>query len=58
MNENEQNLLAEYRRLHDMLSDMIEGGRLTAVDIPDDYDALVRKLTDIAGMPAAGGLGD
>ena len=30
--------------LHDMLSDMIEGGRLTEGDIPDDYAALVEQL--------------
>jgi len=33
-----------YGRLHDMLSDMIESGRLSEADIPDDYQALVEQL--------------
>ena len=37
-------LLNAYFELHDMLSDMIEGGRLTEGDIPDDYAALVERL--------------
>ena len=37
-------LLNAYFELHDMLSDMIEGGRLTEGDIPDDYAALVEQL--------------
>lgn len=37
-------LLDAYFTLHDMLSDMIEGGRLTEGDIPDDYTALVEQL--------------
>ena len=37
-------LLSAYFELHDMLSDMIEGGRLTEGDIPDDYAALVEQL--------------
>ena len=37
-------LLNAYFKLHDMLSDMIEGGRLTEGDIPDDYAALVGQL--------------
>ncbi len=39
--------LASYRRLHDGLSDMIEGGRLTQADIPDDYDWLLLSLLDV-----------
>lgn len=34
----------QYERLHDGLSDMIEGGRLTEADIPDDYQWLVETL--------------
>lgn len=45
-----------YRRLADGLSDMIEGGRLTEGDIPDDYRWLVEHLAAIAaadpGEPA------
>ena len=37
-------LLNAYFELHDMLSDMIEGGRLTECGIPDDYSALVDQL--------------
>lgn len=39
--------LEHYRKLHDALSDMIEGGRLTNADIPGDYAALVRLLTTV-----------
>ncbi len=35
-----------YLRLHDFVSDMIEGGRLTFADIPDDYDAILLTLLD------------
>jgi hypothetical protein len=35
-----------YGRLHDGLSDMIEGMRLLEADIPDDYDWLVIMLTE------------
>jgi hypothetical protein len=44
MNDDEQSLLAEYRGLHDWLSDMVEGGRLRRDMIPDYYDWLVGKL--------------
>ena len=49
--------LAEYQKLHDMLSDAIEGGRLSEADIPDDYQALVDQLArvsdaDIMEFPA------
>lgn len=37
-------LLEAYFDLHDMLSDMIEGGRLTEADIPDDYQALLEQI--------------
>lgn len=37
-------LLDGYSELHDGLSDMIESGRLTEADIPDDYQWLVQKL--------------
>lgn len=39
-----------YNRLHDMLSDMIEGGRLREVDIPDDYRAIVELLAEVANV--------
>lgn len=41
-------ILGDYRRLHDMLSDMIEGGRLKEADIPDDYEAIVEQLAKLA----------
>lgn len=37
-----------YAELHDGLSDMIESGRLTAADIPDDYKWLVESLAYLA----------
>ena len=41
--------LSGYRALHDGLSDMIEGGRLTEGMIPDDYQWLGRALARNAG---------
>mgnify|MGYP003637897185 CR=1 FL=1 len=41
-------LLQRYQALHDGLSSMIEEGRLTADDIPDDYHWLVTSLETIA----------
>lgn len=35
---------AAYGRLHDFLSDTIEGGRLKESDLPDDYQAIVEQL--------------
>lgn len=32
-----------YGKLHDMLSDCIEGGRLSAAELPDDYAAIVEQ---------------
>ena len=34
----------QYEKLHDGLSDMVESGRLTEADIPDDYQWLVETL--------------
>ena len=45
------NELDAYRKLHDSLSDMIEGGRLDESDIPDDYKALVEALASIPQPP-------
>ena len=39
----------KYGRVHDALSDMIEGGRLRKEHIPDDYQALVQYLEDATG---------
>lgn len=39
-----------YGTLHDQLSDMIEGQRLTECDCPDDYAALVDALTTCAAL--------
>lgn len=38
-----------YRRLADGLSDMVESGRLSADNIPDDYLWLADHLAKIAG---------
>jgi len=40
--------LDAYHCLHDGLSDMIENGRLTESDIPDDYKWLVESLAALA----------
>lgn len=37
-------MLTAYGRLHDFLSDAIEGGRLKKSDLPDDYKAIVEQL--------------
>jgi hypothetical protein len=39
-----------YLELHDGLSDMIESGRLTEIDIPDDYKWLIEKLAELANV--------
>lgn len=45
-------LLKRYKELHDGLSEMVESGRLTQADIPDDYEWLVeRMLVPIASHP-------
>lgn len=41
-----QDMQSAYGRLHDGLSDMIESGRLTEADIPDDYQWLVETLSE------------
>jgi hypothetical protein len=46
MNEHEEYLLVLYAKLHDGLSDMVESGRLTEADIPDDYQWLVEALAE------------
>lgn len=40
-----------YAELHDGLSDMIEDGRLTEADIPDDYYWLVESLAALGNAP-------
>jgi hypothetical protein len=35
----------QYGKLHDMLSDCMESGRLSAAELPDDYAALVEQTT-------------
>ena len=42
--EANRDTVKQYERLHDGLSDMIEGGRLIEDDIPDDYQWLVETL--------------
>ncbi|MBI1202635.1 MAG: hypothetical protein GC182_09010 [Rhodopseudomonas sp.] len=41
-------LIAEYGKLYDGLSDMIESGRVTRADIPDDYQWLADTLHRLA----------
>lgn len=37
--------LTAYGRLHDIVSDCVESGRLSEADLPDDYQAIVQALT-------------
>lgn len=39
-----RDMRAAYGRLHDFLSDAIEGGRLKESDLPDDYQSIVAQL--------------
>lgn len=41
-----RNYIRELEKLWDMLSDAIEGGRLTESDIPDDYQAIVYQMRE------------
>jgi predicted protein tyrosine phosphatase len=43
-------ILNKYRQLHDGLSEMVENGRITENDIPDDYQWLVSLLIEIAAL--------
>lgn len=43
-------VLREYRRLQEGLSDMVEDVRLVEADIPDDYRWLVEQLVKLAGL--------
>ena len=51
-NPKADDILSLYQRLHDRLSDMVESGRLTQADIPDDYEWLVNEmLVPLANHP-------
>ncbi len=50
MSDLELDLLGHYRALHDGLSDMIEGGRLSEKAIPDDYQWLVEMLVEAVSL--------
>jgi hypothetical protein len=50
MSDLELDLLAHYRALHDGLSDMIESGRLSESNIPDDYQWLVDMLVEAVSL--------
>jgi hypothetical protein len=39
-----RDMRAAYGRLHDFLSDAIEGGRIKESDLPDDYQAIVAQM--------------
>lgn len=41
-----------YKRLHDILSDAIEGGRLTAAELPGEYAAIAQMLEAAAEAEA------
>jgi len=48
--------MSAYRGLAEGLSDMIQGGRLTEADIPDDFKWLVNQLALIAGRDPSPGV--
>lgn len=50
MTDDFRGVARSYHELHDGLSDMIESGRLTAADIPDDYEWLVESLAYLANV--------
>lgn len=43
-------VLTAYRELHDGLSNMIESGRISRDNLPDDYVWLLEKMVNLAGM--------
>lgn len=45
--------LEAYRKLYDIISDAVEGGRLKAADLPDDWDAIVLAMLDCNTQEAA-----
>jgi hypothetical protein len=49
-------ITTSYAALHDGLSDMIEGGRITREHIPDDYEWLVESLAGLANAPSPSAL--
>lgn len=42
--------LEAYRKLYDGLSDMVEDGRLTRADHPDDYEWLIAAMLDVVAL--------
>ncbi len=44
-------LVDAYRKLHDGLSDIIESGRLTEADCPEDFHWLVESLATLGAHP-------
>lgn len=44
--EHEIKYISALEELWDLVSDVVEGGRLTEVDLPDDYRALVEKMQE------------
>lgn len=53
LTENEAAYIEALEDLWDMVSDMVEGGRLREADIPDDYRALVRHQMTLSSLRAA-----
>lgn len=41
--------IAGYGLLHDIVSDLVESGKIRKADLPDDYDALVQALEASGG---------
>jgi hypothetical protein len=46
----ESEYVEQLEKLWDMLSDTVEGGRLTEVDAPDDYQAFVSQMVKLVKL--------
>lgn len=53
LNTEESQYFDQLERLWDMLSDCVEGGRLTEADLPDDYEALVHQMVKLVSLEYA-----
>lgn len=50
MTEDEEALMSLGVELRDGIQDMIDSGRLTEADLPDDFEWLRQKLTEMATL--------
>ena len=47
MSDDVLDYVSALENLWDIVSDMVESGRLTEADIPDDYSALVERMASL-----------